>query len=172
MERLFRPSGGFAVIDLETTGFDTLRDRIVEVAVVQTDGYRIENRWSSLVNPGISIPAISAAFHGITDLDVCDAPELWALLPEIEDLCAGRTLVAHHATFDRNFLWTIRGPWICTLELSRKAYPLAPSYRLGRLVDYLGIRPQLTSEGQHRALPDAEAAAYLLMHCLESLKAA
>src|SRR5579872_3900588 len=103
MERLFRPSGGFAVIDVETTGFDTLRDRIVEVAVVQTDGYVIENRWSSLVKPGIAIPPISQGFHGISDADVADAPELWALLPTIEDLTEGRTLVAHHATFDRNF---------------------------------------------------------------------
>ena len=172
MERLFQPSGGFAVIDVETTGFDTLRDRIVEVAVVQTDGFVIESRWSSLVNPGIPIPPMSQAFHGLGDADVCGAPELWALLPAIEDLTDGRTLVAHHATFDRNFLWTLRRPWICTLELARRAYPHAPSHRLGKLVDYLGLGPRLTSERLHRALPDAEAAAYVLMACLESLKAA
>lgn len=167
-----RRSGGYAVIDLETTGFDTLRDRIVEVAIVQTDGYVIENRWSSLVSPGREIPPMAFATHGISDEDVEDAPELWSLLPTIEDLVEGRTLVAHHATFDRNFLWTLRQPWICTLELARKAYPHAPSHRLGRLVEYLGLRQQLTSERLHRALPDAEAAAYLLMACLESLKAA
>jgi DNA polymerase-3 subunit epsilon len=167
-----RRSGGYAVIDLETTGFDTLRDRIVEVAIVQTDGYTIENRWSSLVNPGRDIPPMAFATHGISDEDVEDAPELWALLPAIEDLVEGRTLVAHHATFDRNFLWTLRQPWICTLELARKAYPHAPSHRLGRLVEYLGLRQQLTSDRLHRALPDAEATAHLLTACLESLRAA
>lgn len=167
-----RRSGGYAVIDLETTGFDSLRDRIVEVAIVQTDGYVIENRWSSLVSPGRDIPPMAFATHGISDEDVEDAPELWSLLPQIEDLVEGRTIVAHHATFDRNFLWTLRQPWICTLELARKAYPHAPSHRLGRLVEYLGLRQQLTSERLHRALPDAEATAYLLMACLESLKAA
>ena len=167
-----RRSGGYAVIDLETTGFDSLRDRIVEVAIVQTDGYVIENRWSSLVSPGRDIPPMAFATHGISDEDVEDAPELWSLLPTIEDLTEGRTLVAHHATFDRNFLWTLRQPWICTLELARKAYPHATSHRLGRLVEYLGLRQQLTSERLHRALPDAEATAYLLMACLESLKAA
>ena len=167
-----RRSGGYAVIDLETTGFDSLRDRIVEVAIVQTDGYVIENRWSSLVAPGRPIPPMAFATHGISDEDVEDAPELWSLLPQIEDLVEGRTIVAHHATFDRNFLWTLREPWICTLELARKAYPHAPSHRLGRLVEYLGLRQQLTSERLHRALPDAEATAYLLMQCLESLKAA
>ena len=172
MERLYRASGGFAVIDVETTGFDTLHDRIVEVAIVQTDGIEITSRWSSLVRPCIPIPAMAQATHGISDDDVRDAPELWELLPSIEDLVEGRTIVAHHATFDRNFLWTLRQPWICTLELARRAYPNAPSHRLGRLVDYLGLRPRLTSERLHRALADAEAAAYLLMECLETLKAA
>lgn len=172
MERLYEPSGSFAVIDVETTGFDTLRDRIVEVAIVHTDGIEITSRWSSLVRPGVPIPAMAQAMHGISDDDVRDAPELWELLPAIEDLVAGRTIVAHHATFDRNFLWTLRRPWICTLELARRAYPNAPSHRLGRLVDYLGLQPRLTSGRLHRALADAEAAAYLLMACLETLKAA
>jgi DNA polymerase-3 subunit epsilon len=172
MERLHRPSGGFAVVDVETTGFDSLRDRIVEVAIVQSDGIEIGSRWSSLVRPGVPIPAMAQATHGISDDDVRDAPELWELLPRIEDLVAERTIVAHHATFDRNFLWTLRRPWICTLELARRAYPNAPSHRLGRLVDYLGLRPRLTAGRLHRALADAEAAAYLLRACLETLKAA
>jgi DNA polymerase-3 subunit epsilon len=162
----------FAVVDVETTGFDPLRDRIVEVAVVQADGGRIAGRWSSLVRPGIPIPPVAQATHGICDADVAEAPELWELLPTIEDLVAGRTIVAHHATFDRSFLWTLRRPWICTLELARRAYPSAPNHRLGTLVHHLGIGPRLTSQRLHRAEADAEATAYLLMACLESLKAA
>src|SRR5579883_2259247 len=111
---------GYAVVDVETTGFDPLRDRIVEVAVVQIDGIEITGRWSSLVRPGVPIPPIAHATHGISDEDVATAPELWELLPAIEDLVEGRTIVAHHATFDRNFLWTLRQPWICTLELARR----------------------------------------------------
>ncbi|MGH7660643.1 MAG: 3'-5' exonuclease [Vulcanimicrobiaceae bacterium] len=162
----------FAVVDVETTGFDTVRDRIVEVAVVQTDGDRIAGRWSSLVRPGVPIPPHAQATHGICDADVADAPELWELLPTLEDLVADRTIVAHHATFDRNFLWTLRRPWICTLEMARRAYPNAPNHRLGTLVNFLGISPRLTSQRLHRAAADAEATAYLLMACLESLKAA
>lgn len=163
---------GYAVVDVETTGFDPLRDRIVEVAVVQTDGNAIDGRWSSLVRPGIPIPPLAQATHGISDDDVATAPELWELLPTIEDLVADRTIVAHHATFDRNFLWTPRRPWICTLELARRAYPNAPNHRLGTLVQYLGLGHRLSSQRLHRAVVDAEAAAYLLMACLEHLKAA
>jgi hypothetical protein len=32
-----QPDGGFAVIDVETTGFSPSRDRVVEIAVVRTD---------------------------------------------------------------------------------------------------------------------------------------
>jgi len=162
----------YAVVDVETTGFDPLRDRIVEVGVVQLDGGRIGGEWSSLVRPGIPIPPLAQATHGICDADVQDAPELWELLPTIEDLVEGRTIVAHHATFDRNFLWTLRRPWICTLELARRAYPSAPNHRLGTLVHYLGLSHRLSSQRLHRALSDAQATAHLLMSCLEHLKAA
>jgi DNA polymerase-3 subunit epsilon len=171
MERLY-PSAGYAVVDVETTGFDPLRDRVVEVAIVHTDGEQIRSRWSSLVDPGIPIPEGAEATHGISDADVRGAPELWALLPAIEDLVEGRTIVAHHARFDRNFLWMLRRPWLCTLELARRAYPHAPSHGLGGLVDYLGLRPRLGTAPLHRALPDAEATAHVLAACLQRLKAA
>jgi len=62
------------VFDLETTGVDTDRDRIVEIAAVKVlpDGSRESRR--RLVNPGIPIPAGATAVHGITDEDVRDAP--------------------------------------------------------------------------------------------------
>ena len=47
----------YAVVDVETTGFNSAHDRIVEVACVQVDADRIIRRWTTLVNPGIAIPA-------------------------------------------------------------------------------------------------------------------
>jgi DNA polymerase-3 subunit epsilon len=60
--------------DLETTGTDHARDRIVELALVKLlpDGTR--DSYVKRVNPGIPIPAECTAIHGITDEDIKDAP--------------------------------------------------------------------------------------------------
>ncbi|MGA3038971.1 MAG: 3'-5' exonuclease [Vulcanimicrobiaceae bacterium] len=164
--------GGYAVIDVETTGFNPARDRVVEVAVVQSDGVRIGQRWSSLIKPGIPIPPIAQDTHGISDGDVLHAPTLEQVLPKLHELVAGRTIVAHYAAFDHGFLPMLTRPWICSLALARRAYPQAPNHRLGTLVQYLGIDGRLGLYRLHRALADAEATAYLLAFCLQTLKAA
>ncbi|TRZ41803.1 3'-5' exonuclease [Robertkochia solimangrovi] len=60
--------------DLETTGIDVAKDRIVEISVlkVMPNGNRESRTW--LVNPGIPIPAESSAIHGITDEKVAGEP--------------------------------------------------------------------------------------------------
>jgi DNA polymerase-3 subunit epsilon len=63
-----------AVLDLETTGTDPQKDRIVEISVLKVlpDG-RWEHRTRRL-NPGMPIPAVATAIHGITDADVAGEP--------------------------------------------------------------------------------------------------
>lgn len=60
--------------DLETTGTDHVKDRIVEIALVKLlpDGKR--DSYVKRLNPGMPIPAETSAIHGITDEDVKDAP--------------------------------------------------------------------------------------------------
>jgi len=60
--------------DLETTGTDPGKDRIVELALIKllTDGKR--DSYVKRLNPGIPIPPENTAIHGITDEDVKDAP--------------------------------------------------------------------------------------------------
>lgn len=62
------PSRDFACVDLETTGTDTARDRIVSIAIVLLgpDGSE-EERWSRIVDPGVPIPPAVSRIHGITD---------------------------------------------------------------------------------------------------------
>lgn len=63
-----------AFFDLETTGVDPVRDRIVEIAVVKVlaDGNR--DKFVKRINPEMHIPESSSAIHGIYDEDVADAP--------------------------------------------------------------------------------------------------
>lgn len=60
--------------DLETTGVDTAKDRIVEISMVKVmpDGEEIVK--TRKINPGIHIPEEATAIHGITDEDVKDCP--------------------------------------------------------------------------------------------------
>ena len=60
--------------DLETTGVDTAKDRIVEISMIKImpDGEEIIR--TRRINPQMPIPADATAVHGITDEDVKDAP--------------------------------------------------------------------------------------------------
>lgn len=69
--KLARP---LVVFDLETTGVNTSKDRIVELAIIKLfpDGERLEKH--TYLNPGIPIPAEASAVHDITDEMVKDKP--------------------------------------------------------------------------------------------------
>src|SRR5437868_8863998 len=76
----------YAVIDIETTGFNPRTDEVVEVAVVQVDADAIVGHWASLVKPSISIPYRATEVHGICDRDVACAPSLQQVIPKIQQL--------------------------------------------------------------------------------------
>ena len=60
--------------DLETTGINIVKDRIVEISCVKVYPNGKEDVWTKRVNPGMPIPPESTAIHGITDEDVKDCP--------------------------------------------------------------------------------------------------
>lgn len=78
--KLERP---LVVFDLETTGTNTAKDRIVDISLVTRfpDGQALT--WASLVNPEISIPPEASAVHGITDEQVKEAPTFLELAPQL-----------------------------------------------------------------------------------------
>lgn len=75
--------------DLETTGTDITKDRIVEICVVKVfpDGHHTSSTW--LVNPGMHIPEAVSAIHGITDEKVKDAPFFDTVAPQVAELLKG-----------------------------------------------------------------------------------
>lgn len=60
--------------DLETTGLDIARDRIVELCYIRVEPNGNEESRSMRLNPGMHIPEASSSVHGITDEDVKDCP--------------------------------------------------------------------------------------------------
>jgi len=83
--------------DLETTGTDVVKDRIVEIGAIKLmpDGQREAKRW--LINPGIPIPAEVSAIHGIYDADVADQPRFFERAREIAQFIGNSDLAGFNS---------------------------------------------------------------------------
>ena len=75
--------------DLETTGVDTAKDRIVEISMVKVmpDGEEITR--TRRINPQMHIPEQATAIHGITDEDVKDAPTFQQIAKSLSQFIEG-----------------------------------------------------------------------------------
>ena len=165
-----------AVIDFETTGISpSMGDRATEVAIVLTEGGRVVDRFQSLMNAGVYIPSFITQLTGITNAMVQAAPPAEQVMTDAARFVGNTPMVAHNASFDRRY-WMAElaraglaapQPFACTVLLSRRLNPEAPSHKLGALVD----RFQLPRTGAaHRALADAEMATELLFHMQHKLR--
>lgn len=165
-----------AVIDFETTGLSPgMGDRATEVAIVLLEGDRVVDRFQSLMNAGVRIPAFIEAYTGISNEMIAGAPKAAEVMDEANRFVGARPMVAHNASFDRRF-WlaelarlgqSAQQPFACTLLLSRRLYPHAPNHKLGSLATFHA----LPATGRaHRALADAETAAALLRRIRDDLR--
>lgn len=161
----------YAIVDLETTGGMARRDRITEVGIVVYDGQQIVDSFSSLVNPGRSIPREITRITGITDEMVADAPMFYEIAKQVVELTADAVFVAHNVRFDYSFLrnefaslgYTFTRRQLCTVRLSRRVFPGLKSYSLGNLIKHFDIEVS----ARHRALDDAMATTELLGRILQ-----
>ena len=164
-----------AVIDFETTGLSPAQgDRATEIAAVIVRDGRVVDRYQSLMNAGVRIPAHIESLTGISNAMIRSAPTAAQVMREVADFIGGIPMVAHNAAFDAKF-WDAelarierarKQDFVCSLLLSRRLFPLAPSHRLGALVEYA----RLPVAGRfHRALADAEMAASLLLRLEEEI---
>lgn len=163
-------------MDLETTGGNALRDRVIEAGIVLMSGGRVVEEYSTLVNPGVRIPYAIQQFTGITEAMVADAPSFAEVCDEILRRLEGRLFVAHNARFDYGFLRgefrrlgrRFRAPVLCTVRLSRA---LTPGER-GHNLDAVMARYGIECTARHRALGDAQVLAELLRIARERRPAA
>lgn len=157
-------SSTYASIDVETTGLDPERDAIIEIGVLVFRGDEELERWSSLVNPGRRVPPQITELTGITQADVERAPRLGEIRDQVTRLVEDRTLVAHNASFDLDFLqrngMCKENQALDTLELASVLLPSAGRFSLGALTRQLEI-PVPEGMRRHRALTDALLAAQL-----------
>jgi DNA polymerase-3 subunit epsilon len=146
-------------VDLETTGANPAIDRIIEVGIVKVSAGQLEYEWSTLVDPGESIPPIIQGFTGITNDMVRGAPSFADIADEVFARIEGSLFIAHNARFDYGFLKNefkrleraFQPRVLCTVKLSRALYPEHHRHGLDALIG----RHNLACDARHRALGDA-----------------
>lgn len=77
------------VFDLETTGLDLVRDRIIQISYIKVMPDGVETRENMLVNPGKSIPQEVTELTGISDSDVADAPSFKEIAQQLSENISG-----------------------------------------------------------------------------------
>jgi DNA polymerase-3 subunit epsilon len=159
----------FCVLDIETTGGAPGRSKITEIGAVRVRGGQAVARFETLVDPGRPIPAPITRITGIHDAMLVGQPRIEEALERFVAFVGDDVMVAHNAPFDFRFLnyerFRIGGryftqPWLDTLVLARRLLRRRlDRFDLGTLAEWAdtAVRPN------HRALPDAEATAEILV---------
>ncbi|MCR4797650.1 MAG: PolC-type DNA polymerase III [Lachnospiraceae bacterium] len=166
-------SDSFVVFDLETTGLNAKKCKIIEIGAVRFENGRITERFSEFVNPRIPIPFEITKLTGITDDMVRDAQEISDVLPRFFEFSKGAVMVAHNADFDCNVIksqclmlsldWKFT--YLDTVSLSQFLLPHLKKYKLDVVAKDLNV----SLENHHRAVDDAECTAYIFEKLLKKL---
>ena len=165
-------------VDIETTGLDARRDRVLSIGWVPVDGRGVVlagARYRVVRPEGDQAVGPSASVHGLTDDEVAAGVPLAAAVAELLADLAGRVLLVHFARIETEVLgracerfWGAGLPWpvIDTLELEHRLVTTAwqPDPPAGALRLWAAReRHGLPHTGAHHALTDAVACAELYL---------
>jgi DNA polymerase-3 subunit epsilon len=157
---------GWAVVDVETSGFRPGQARVVSIAALAlSDDGNVEQSLYSLLNPGVD-PGPTHV-HGLTADMLEGQPRFADIVNDLIEVLKGRTLVAHNVAFDYSFLAAeaeLVGEELpvdtvmCTVELARRLDLGTENLQLGTLAGHWGIAQMKP----HDALDDAMVLAQIL----------
>ncbi len=160
----------YAIIDLETTGSHRSANRITEIALYIFDGERVIDSFETLIDPECLIPPFIQKLTGINDEMVKGQPKFYEVAEKVHTMTEGCVFVAHNVGFDYGVLrkeyaslgFSYVRKRLCTVRLSRKAFPGYAKYSLGNICSARGI----VIEARHRAAGDAKATVELFKQIL------
>ena len=164
----------YCVLDLETTGFSPVTEKITEIGIMKIKDGKILDEFSTFVNPEKPIPQRVVEVTNITDDMVRNAETIDKVFPKMLRFIKDSVLVAHNAEFDVGFLkhnakalgYDFDFTYLDTLSLSQELFPDFKSYKLGRIAKNLGIKVEVA----HRALDDVDTTVKVFNVMLEKLK--
>ncbi|HEY70436.1 MAG TPA: 3'-5' exonuclease, partial [Anaerolineae bacterium] len=156
-------------LDLETTGLDPERDAVIEIGVVRFRGKRVEEEWSTLVNPGQPLSPFITQLTGITDEMLAGAPRITQVLGDLQTFVGDVPILGHNIQFDLAFLqrqglFQHNEP-LDTFDLASVLLPSAPRYSLTALASLL----EVPVRAKHRALEDADTTRMVFLRLCDLL---
>ncbi len=149
-----------AIIDVETTGTNPVRDRIIEIGILRIENGKLVDSFESLINPQVRIPPEITMLTGIHARELENAPTFYSLKDTIRDFFKDAVFVAHNARFDYSFIKSEFGRQeesftsrqLCTAKLSRMLFTRYRRHNLDSIIERFGF----TCASRHRAMGDAQ----------------
>ena len=162
----------FVVVDLETTGLRPGSSQICEIGAVRVRELELAEEFQLLVDPGVPIGPTITALTGLCDAELRGQAHPAIAVRRFLEYAGDGVLVAHNARFDLAFLdreterltgARLAGPVVDTVGLARRLLAgRTPRAGLASLANFFGT----AARPCHRALPDAQATAEILLHLL------
>jgi DNA polymerase III epsilon subunit family exonuclease len=162
----------YVVVDLETTGLRPGVARICEIGAVRVRAFELEDEFQTLVDPRVPIGPAIAALTGLRDAQLRRAPQADVAVRRFLSFAGDAVLVAHNARFDLSFLdreterlvgARLAAPVVDTVGLARRLLSgRGTRFGLASLAHFFGT----VASPCHRALPDAQATAEILVALL------
>ncbi|MEO8718319.1 MAG: DUF294 nucleotidyltransferase-like domain-containing protein [Burkholderiales bacterium] len=167
------------VLDLETTGLDVARDRIVQIGAVAMTGATLsdEPRIDQRINPQVPVPARASQIHGLTDAELAGAPRFGEFVETLRKAIAGRVVVGHNIGFDlavlrheaaRSGVAWLEPPALDTAMLAGALDRSLPDLGLETVATLLGVEVK----NRHDALGDSLMTAHVFARLLARLREA
>ena len=162
----------YVVVDLETTGLRPGQSQICEIGAVRVRALEVVDEFETLVDPRTPLGPGVSSLTGLSDRQLRGAPSVERAVSRFLAFAGDAVLVAHNARFDLAFLdretervtgSRLAAPVLDTVALARRLLAgRVPRASLAQLSYFLGtsVRPC------HRALPDAQATAEVLLALL------
>ncbi|TMK70575.1 MAG: hypothetical protein E6G50_08235 [Actinobacteria bacterium] len=165
-------SATYVVVDLETTGLRPGVARICEIGAVRVRALELAEEFHTLVDPRVPIGPAIAALTGLRDSQLRGAPRAEEAVRRFLQFAGDAVLVAHNARFDLSFLdreterlvgARLAAPVVDTVGLARRLLAgRGTRFGLSSLAHFFGT----AASPCHRALPDAQATAEILISLL------
>ena len=160
----------YVIIDIETTGLDPQKDKIIELAGIKIKNNKIVEEYSSLINPEMIISNFITELTGIDNYMVCKEPTIEIELKNFLNFIGNSLVIGHNVNFDINFIYDnalkyynkiFENNYLDTLKLSRKLLNLE-NHKLKTLSEAFNI----DYKNAHRALRDC----YITFNVYNKLK--
>lgn len=164
--------GDFVALDVETTGLQASRHRVIEVALLRFRNGVLAQRYESLLNPGRTIPEFITKLTTIRNEDVLDAPVFADIAQDVLNFISEDVLIGHNIGFDIGFLNAeldrvgkpkLINERIDTMGLATRLLREIRKPSLDKVASAVGLNPR----GVHRAGGDARLTAEVAMRLME-----